>query len=541
MSDHAARSRPDSGEDTNIIETLQSLTVAFALAMTVRAFVTEGFVIPTGSMAPTLLGAHLRYTSPATGYSYAFDAAPVVDLARRTVDGQMRDFPRPLFDPMVSTQTPIEGRSNLQLATQARMGDRVLVLKFLYPFFAPERWDVVVFKNPTDPTGDTQNYIKRMVGLPDEQLLTVDGDVFTAPLDGGLADFRIARKPEFVQRTVWQPVWDSDYAPTDPQRLAEAMRRPWEGAPFAGEGWDTEGRALTTGLATPTELKWSNAIHPINDWNAYNVYRGNLLTYPVSDVRVAAAVEADDPAALATELELAARGHLFTYAIANGELTLSLRHFEATEPSKVATFPLPLPAAGRPCELEFWHVDESMQVWLNGSRVGNLEYDWPLEDRIRYTYVGRTVEQFASNPIDTIGPPPQLSWRFRGSPLSLHRLRVDRDLHYRPTELNPGDQADTNGEYLAGFGFGSDVRKPGRLESGQYLMLGDNSAASRDGRVWGRPHPLVTRTLGLEAPFVVPKSLLLGKAWCVYFPAPLPFNGTGKALIPDFGELRFIR
>jgi signal peptidase I len=539
MTEPAARA--DSGEDTNIVETLQSLTVAFALAMTVRAFVTEGFVIPTGSMAPTLLGAHLRYTSPATGYSYVFDAAPVVDLARRTVDGQMRDFPRPLFDPMVSVQTPIEGRSNLQLATEARMGDRVLVLKFLYSFFAPERWDVVVFKNPTDPTGDTQNYIKRLVGLPNERLLTVDGDVFTAPLDGGLADFRIARKPEFVQRTVWLPVWDSDYVPTDPKRLSEVMRRPWEGAPWKGEGWDTSGRAFVTGLATPTELTWSNAIHPINDWNAYNVYRGNLLTYPVSDVRVAAAFEADDPAALATELEIAARGHLFTYAIANGELTLSLRHFEATEPSKVATFPLALPAAGRPCELEFWHVDESMQVWLNGTRVANLEYDWPIEDRIRFTYVGRTVEQYASDPIDTIGPPPQLSWRFRGSPLSLHRVRVDRDLHYRPTELNPGDQSDVNGEYLTGFGFGSDVLRPGRLEDGQYLMMGDNSAASRDGRVWGRPHPLVARTFGHEAPFVVPKSLLLGKAWCVYFPAPLPFNGTGKALIPDFGELRFIR
>ena len=43
-------------EDTNIVETLQSLIVAFALAMAVRSFVTEGFFIPTGSMAPTLMG-----------------------------------------------------------------------------------------------------------------------------------------------------------------------------------------------------------------------------------------------------------------------------------------------------------------------------------------------------------------------------------------------------------------------------------------------------------------------------------------------------
>ena len=34
---------------------------------------------------------------------------------------------------------------------------------------------------------------------------------------------------------------------------------------------------------------------------------------------------------------------------------------------------------------------------------------------------------------------------------------------------------------------------------------------------------------------------LLHVARKAFFPAPLPFNGTGKALIPDFGELRFIR
>ena len=44
---------------SSVIETLQSLVVAFVLAMVFRGFVVEGFVIPTGSMAPTLLGQHL--------------------------------------------------------------------------------------------------------------------------------------------------------------------------------------------------------------------------------------------------------------------------------------------------------------------------------------------------------------------------------------------------------------------------------------------------------------------------------------------------
>jgi hypothetical protein len=35
--------------------------------------------------------------------------------------------------------------------------------------------------------------------------------------------------------------------------------------------------------------------------------------------------------------------------------------------------------------------------------------------------------------------------------------------------------------------------------------------------------------------------MLLGKAWCVYFPAPLPYAEGSRALVPDFGRLRFIR
>ena len=95
------------------------------------------------------------------------------------------------------------------------MGDRVLVLKFLYPFSEPSRWDVVVFKNPTDPVGDTQNYIKRLVGLPDERLLLADGDVFATPLGTATADLAIQRKPEYIQCAVWLSVYVSDFIPVN--------------------------------------------------------------------------------------------------------------------------------------------------------------------------------------------------------------------------------------------------------------------------------------------------------------------------------------
>ena len=57
-------------KQTNIIETIQSLVVAFVLAMVFRGFVVEGFVIPTGSMAPTLLGQHLLKHSDQTGQDF---------------------------------------------------------------------------------------------------------------------------------------------------------------------------------------------------------------------------------------------------------------------------------------------------------------------------------------------------------------------------------------------------------------------------------------------------------------------------------------
>src|SRR6266480_428025 len=56
--------------ETNIKDTIESILVAFILAFIFRAFIVEAFVIPTGSMAPTLLGAHMRFRCEDCGYRF---------------------------------------------------------------------------------------------------------------------------------------------------------------------------------------------------------------------------------------------------------------------------------------------------------------------------------------------------------------------------------------------------------------------------------------------------------------------------------------
>ena len=48
-------------EEGPVKEVVESIAIAFVLAFVFRAFVVEAFVIPTGSMAPTLLGKHMEH------------------------------------------------------------------------------------------------------------------------------------------------------------------------------------------------------------------------------------------------------------------------------------------------------------------------------------------------------------------------------------------------------------------------------------------------------------------------------------------------
>src|SRR5437763_16937478 len=57
-------------QEGSVKETIESILVAFILAFVFRAFVVEAFVIPTGSMAPTLMGAHMRFHCKDCGYRW---------------------------------------------------------------------------------------------------------------------------------------------------------------------------------------------------------------------------------------------------------------------------------------------------------------------------------------------------------------------------------------------------------------------------------------------------------------------------------------
>jgi hypothetical protein len=137
--------------------------------------------------------------------------------------------------------------------------------------------------------------------------------------------------------------------------------------------------------------------------------------------------------------------------------------------------------------------------------------------------------------------PTGIQWTFDGAPFTLRRVEVKRDLYYRPDFLSANNQFPTNGPSLAGLAFATDPINLSRVKPGEYVMFGDNSGASKDSRLWGRPHPLVVSELGIESPFIVPSQMVIGKAWSVYFPAPLSLTPGGRSFIPDFGRVRFIR
>lgn len=164
-------------------ETVEAFVVAFILALLFRAFLAEAFVIPTGSMAPTLMGAHKDLSCQRCETRFQ------VGASRERSGSQTNLVVVAGICPNCRHVNALDLKDDSNHATFN--GDRILVSKFTYALGDPERWDVIVFKYPGNPK---QNYIKRLVGLPNETLTLRHGDVYVRPTGSDQTD-EILRKP----------------------------------------------------------------------------------------------------------------------------------------------------------------------------------------------------------------------------------------------------------------------------------------------------------------------------------------------------------
>jgi len=573
-------------------ETVESIVVAFTLALLFRAFEAEAFVIPTGSMAPTLMGRHKDLVCDSCGRDYRVGCSAEEDdqsqslrteasrlerelegLKSRLADAGMspdaRAAARRRADLLENDRGPLAQlrmRLGGKLVAAARCpncghvmrlladaaaeptydprypsfnGDRILVSKFAYDFSPPARWDVVVFKYPEDAK---TNYIKRLVGLPGEVVSILAGDIWTSR-DGAAPV--IARKPPARLRAMLQCVHDSRFVAPELRRAGWPLA--WtDWSPPGGDGpaWRSadDGRSYAvTASGTAATLRYRHIVPTADEWAAlergappaprprliddFQPYNA-IATRPhwVGDLAVECRLESRGSAGSVTfDLVEAGRLSRCTIDLADGTARLALPEAGPGESPRAKTT-----VRGRGAwRILFANVDDELSLFIDGRLV---PFDRP-------TLWSRSIDAAeASLPDDTPAEPGRttpgdlapVGITATGSDVGVADLRVLRDVYY----IGALDIGARPGELI------ERERLEFPLEQDQFFVLGDNSAASKDGRMWMTGHH-------------VDRELLIGRALVIFWPHAVPANWSVPVKIgglelrlpswPNFARMGFVR
>ncbi len=573
-------------------ETIESIVVAFTLALLFRAFEAEAFVIPTGSMAPTLMGRHKDLVCDSCGLAYRVGCSAEEDdqsqglrmeLARleremarlRSVadsglstprereearrqlanlereDGPIAQRRARLDSKLVAGGTcpncglPVEllQQRNGGLEYDPRYpsfnGDRILVNKFAYDFAEPERWDVVVFRYPEDAK---INYIKRLVGLPGETVSIAAGDIWTSH-EGQPP--RIARKPDRKLLAMLQCVHDAGHVSRD--LLAAGWPVAWtDWSAEDGNGWVSldDGRSFAVECEAgqsatmryrhmvPSDEQWETVraggtlageAEPglITDFQPYNA----LASRPhwVGDIALETVLESRSASGqIVFDLVEAGEAHRCTIDLSTGEARLSIAGRDAT---------------GQPCgqtpvrgegdwTILFANIDDELTLFVDGRRMafdGPTGWEQPVREAVRAEPQATKVA-VGDATVSDLAP---VGITATGADAFVREMRVLRDVYYLTTVLGA-----RMGEFL------EKERLDFPLEDGQYFVLGDNSAASKDSRLWNDGHH-------------VDRHLLIGEAMLVFWPHAVPASWAFPVKIgrfelrlpswPNFARMRFVR
>ncbi len=545
-------------------ESIESIVVAIVLAFVFKTFEAEAYIIPTGSMAPTLRGEHFDVACP--------------QCANRYQSGWLEGRPiYKVFCPMCGQ--PLSLRAN-EVDHRPFDGDRILVNKFIYDFAEPNRWDVIVFKNPKNAK---QNYIKRLCGLPNEAVSIEFGDLYTyQAATESFQQRKVAKKPPGKIAAMHQLVYDSRYVGKSLMKVGWPSRfQDWELR--GSSGWQIEPQedhytyAFQPGSDTalqwlryrhllPGDVDWEDFLKrsqlppritalekgespgtgPITDSYAYNEaidrMRVDRYSHWVGDVGIECLVEVEsDAGTLAVETAEGGARFMVSIDVATGRATLSCSRDtvqflgpDGKPAGESLQGQTSLRGAGS-YRLKLMNADDRLFLWINGRSVefqGQPFVDFTRSDPVRLKYS-------AQDPGDL----EPVGIGAAGVKLSVSRIKVWRDVYYVSVSVR-------NGIEYRGVAAGKVAQilgDPRRWETpeaaevfdrqtrtaadirvfgpDQFFPMGDNSPSSLDARLWPEPA-------------FVKRSQLLGRALFVFFPhtwnKPIPF-------LPDFSRMKFIR
>jgi signal peptidase I len=460
-------------------QTVELLVFLSLCVIVARTFSAEAYVVPTGSMAPTLLGWHRELVCPNCEFVF------LVGIDEEGHSG-LAVCPN-------CGQGGLEGSPAVECG-----GDRVLVQKFLYDFRRPQRWEVAVFQYPGEPS---QAYVKRVVGLPGEAVRIHDGDIF---IDG-----RIVRKTLEEQRAMRILVHDARYQPRDSDQYPRWVFRSGWGYRSARTGWARVPQGFlhqaVDGIGPGDWMiyrHWDPARRkygPIRDFYAYN--GGEFpAENEVLDLGLSASLTVTESVdAISTALRSGADQFLVRVPVRlGGEIELlhngrRVRLANSWNPFREGR------AWPRTVTLEASVFDRRVLVAVDGRLLFD-PYDY--EDR-------RAVSPVGESP---------MGLGVDGGELIVGDLKIYRDVHYTGTLANTPRQ-------------GNGLRSPVQLGPDEYFVLGDNSPVSNDSRFWaGRP--VVPRSMLLGKPFLVH---LPGEV------VALQVFGRSVCWVPDPRRIRYIR
>jgi signal peptidase I len=543
-------------------ESIESFVVVF-VSLLLWNLEAEGFVIPTGSMAPTLMGRHKEIVCQRCGYIFTVNADRELDprigggiTGRRIESGTCENcrFESPVGDEPSFT------------------GDRIYVMKrgLSLPFLsanrqvAPRRWDIVVFKLPEEPE---VRYIKRLIGLPGEVIRIREGDLWVRP-PGRSEGFERLRRSLDHQQAMQIMVYDDTHRPavlSNDHRwdrwsatLPDAWTEPAPGRFVASrqiERWhELRYHHL---VPSPAQCKTIESGQPvtepprptlITDFSSYNTAisaddRNDprraaaawLQPHWVGDLTLSLRVKVSESAgAVRLELVKAGVSHRCEIDLATGVARL-FRGDSALGPPA----PTELSRAGS-YELIFANVDDRLTLWVDGTR--------PFED-------GRTFDssgESSAAAVPTAADLEPVRIAAQGAAIEVDQLVLRRDIYYTIapsvtdyTNLDAACYTDSSALFelladasrfsLLAYHPASDYA----IAPGRYMMLGDNSPWSRDSRAWGRSDQIEEGFPGQgwddsgRASWEVPEALVVGKAFCVYWPHAKPVWPKLR-LSPDF-------